>query len=311
MLIIHLLIIAAYGLRALWERAARKKTRGDMLIAAICAALLVAIFLPYVHRVHGTSEKMSGFFRAYAIALGASLLALPWIVRGIRRHPNAGHFIAGGLCLFVIHFRHGLWTDTKFDSSVANPRAHTNLAALSPSVSLIRTSFEGSGRPARVTGLGSVLAPGFNAVLGLEHFSGADALVNRWQHELFGTGIRARDCRPRRFLARESFPHTRCFGDLWNTRFYLGDPADLPRDVRGLELVKTLDLDIYVSPRARPRAFFTDRLAECSSLENFTDLLCTGDGRPFAAIVPDETSVTEPAKLAACSEIPSSPATGA
>ena len=295
-LIIHLVIIAAYGLRALWDRAAKKKARGDMIIAAICAALLVAIFLPYVH---ATSGKMSGFFRAYAIALAASLLALPWIVRGIRRHPHSGHFITGGLCLFVIHFRHGLWTDTKFDSYVTNPRARTNLTALSPSVSLIRTSFAESGHPARVTGLGRVLAPGFNAVPGLEHFSGADAFVNRWQYRLLEQADVPLPGDPRRFLARESFPRTRCFGDLWNTRFYLGDPADLPRDVPGLELVKTLDLDIYVSHRAWPRAFFTDRLAECSSLRNFTDLLCTGDGRPFAALVPDETSVTEPAKLAA------------
>lgn len=295
-LIIHLLIIAAYGLRALWDRAARKKARGDMLIAAIGAVLLVAIFLPYVH---GTSGKMSAFFRGYVIALAASLLALPWIVRGIRRNPNAGHFIAGGLCIFIIHFRHGLWTDTKFDSYVANPRARTNLAALSPSVSLIRTSFEESGHPARVTGLGSVLAPGFNAVLGLDHFSGADAFVNRWQYRLLEQSSVPLPAEPRRFLDRESFPRTRCFGDLWNTRFYLGDPADLPRDVRGLELVKTLDLDIYVSHRAWPRAFFTDRLAECSSLRNFTDLLCTGDGRPFAALVPDKPPGTEPAELTA------------
>ncbi len=298
-LIIHLLIIAAYGLRALWDRAARKTALTDMLIAAICAALLVAIFLPYVH---GTSGKMSGFFRACAIALGAALLALPWIVRGIRRSPNAGHFIAGGLCLFLIHFRHGLWTDTKFDSHVANPRARTNLAALSPSASLIRTSFEGSGHPARVTGIGSVLAPGFNAALGLEHFSGADALVNRWQHELLEQAAIPLPTDRRGFLARESFPRTRSFGDLWNTRFYLGDPADLPRDVRGLELVKTPDLDIYVSHRAWPRAFFTDRLAECSSLENFTDLLCTGDGRPFAATVPDKPSDAEPAKVASIAD---------
>jgi hypothetical protein len=48
-----------------------------MLIAALCATLLAAFFLPHVGAIHGTSGKISGFFCAYAIALGAALLAMP------------------------------------------------------------------------------------------------------------------------------------------------------------------------------------------------------------------------------------------
>ena len=297
-LIIHLFVIAAFGLRSLWDRAAGEMARTDMLVATLCAMLLAALFVPYVRAIHGASGKMSGFFCAYAVALGAALFAMPCIVRRIRFRPSAAAVIAGGLCLFVFHFRHGLWTDTKFDSYVANPRTRASLAIVSPSAGIIRTSFEESGHPARTAGLGSVLAPGFNIVSGLEHFDGADALVNRWQHELLEQSSVPLGQNRRSFLDRSTFPRTRSFGDLWNTRFYLGDPAETPREVKGIELVKTLDLDIHVSHRAWPRAFFTDRLAECSSLENFTELLCTGDGKPFAAIVPDAPSDAEPVKPA-------------
>ena len=273
--------------------------------AAIFLALLAAIFFAHAHILHGadrtsaqhgSATKMSVFFCAYATALFAALLALPWIVRGIRLRPTAGHLVAGGLCLFLLHFRHGLWTETKFDSYVANPRTRTDLAALSPTISLLRESFESTGQPARVAGIGGVLAPGFNAVLGLEHFNGADALTNTWQRDLLEKSSIPLTADRRSFLTRASFPRTRTFGDLWNIRWYLGDPAELPHEVNGIEAVKALDLDIYVSHRAWPRAFFTDRLPECSSLENFIELLTSADGRPFAAIVPAKPSDAKPAQ---------------
>jgi hypothetical protein len=301
-LIVHLFVLAAFGLRSLWDRVISGTARTDMLIAALCAALPVAFFHPHIRAIHGPSEEMSGFFCAYAIALGAALLAMPCIVRGLRLRPSAAHFMAGGLCLFVFHFRHGLWTETKFDSYVANPRTRASLSTLSPAASLIRSAFEESGQPSRTAGLGSVLAPGFNIVAGLENFDGDDALVNRWQHELLAQSSVPLGQDRHTFLERATFPRTRSFGDLWNTRFYLGEPGGIPRDVKGLDLVKTLDLDIHVSHRAWPRAFFTDRLAECSSLENFTELLCTGDGKPFAALVPDEPADTAPAKPASLAD---------
>ena len=304
-LIIHLLIIATFGLRSMWDRPVKKYAGTDMLIAAIFLALLAAIFFAHAHILHGadrtsaqhgSAAKMSVFFCAYATALFAALLALPWIVRGIRLRPTAGHLVAGGLCLFLLHFRHGLWTETKFDSYVANPRIRTDLAAFSPTISLLRESFESTGQPARVAGIGGVLAPGFNAVLGLEHFTGADALTNMWQWDLLEKSSIPLTADRRSFLTRASFPRTRTFGDLWNIRWYLGDPAELPHEVNGIEAVKALDLDIYASHRAWPRAFFTDRLPECSSLENFIDLLTSADGRPFAAIVPAKPSDAKPAQ---------------
>ena len=304
-LIIHLLVIAAFGLRSLWDGAAEERAPGDALMAAILFAVLAAMFLGYTQAAHrtgrsllgpGETMKLSGFFRAYALALGAALLAMPWVVRNLRLRPSAGPVVLGALSLFLFHFRHGMWTATKFDSYVANPCTRSELTAPSPAVDAIRTSRAQNGEPSRVSGLGGVLVPGFNAVLGLEHFIGADAIISPWQHDLAEKSAMPLVGTWRRVPARSSFPRTQVFGDLWNIRWYLGTPTELPREVKGLDLVKTLDLDIYVSHTAWPRAFFTDRLAQCSSLDNFIGLLGAADGRPFAALVPEKNSGAAPAK---------------
>ncbi|MEO6788018.1 MAG: hypothetical protein ABI318_17980 [Chthoniobacteraceae bacterium] len=239
---------------------------------------------------------MSSFFRIYATALTAAVLAMPWVVRSLRLKPSTGAVIAGGLCLFLFHFRHGLWTGTKFDGYVTNPCTRSDLAAPSPAVRAIRASMDRTGEPARVMGIGGVMIPGFNVVPGFEDVGGPDALANLWQHELAtrcGFGPKATWMW---FPAKSSFPHAKVFGDLWNVRWYLGNPRDVPRDVSGLRLLATRDLDIYSSPSAWPRAFFTDRLPECSSLDNFVALLNAADGRPFEALVPEKPSGTTPAK---------------
>ena len=308
-LIIQLLVLAAFGLRSLWDGATRESARGDAMMAAILFALLAAMFLGYTQASHregsathvysvlkpGETMKLSGFFRAYALALGAALLAMPWFVRGLRLRPSACHAVVGGLCLFLFHFRHGMWTATKFDHYAMNPQTRSDLAAISPAAAAIRAESERTGEPVRVGGLGAALAAGFNTVYGIEHWIGADALINRWQRDLEEKSGMPLVWGWRFVQTRGSFPRSQVFGDLWNVRWYLGMPAELPRTVRGLDLVKTLDLVIYVSHSAWPRAFFTDQLAQCSSLDNFVTLLGAADGRPFAAIVPEKTSDAPPA----------------
>ncbi len=304
-LIIHLLVIAAFGLRSLWDSAVQERARGDALLAAILLALLAAFFLGHLQAERAAPDspaaadarlKFSGFFAAYAAALCAALLALPWVVRRLRTRPSAGPVMIGALCMFLLHFRHSLWIGTKFDDYAANPRARADLAAPSAAVTPIRDSIE-NGDPARVSGLGGVLVPGFNTVLGLDHFNGADAVVNRWQRELIEKSGMPVEWLWRCVLPRAGFPRAQVFGDLWNIRWYLGTPSELPRKVAGLDLIKTLDLDIYVSHSAWPRAFFTDRLAECASLDDFVNLLGSADGRPFAALVPEKASGAPPAAV--------------
>jgi hypothetical protein len=51
-----------------------------------------------------------------------------------------------------------------------------------------------------------------------------------------------------------------------------------------LRLLVPLDLDVYESPTAWPRAFFTDRLAVYGRVGDFAARVRATDGRPFAAI---------------------------
>ncbi len=288
-LIIHLFVIAAFGLRSLWDRAVQQRVRGDAMMVGLLLLLLAALY--FGHFQSGRLGKTSGFFRAYAAALGVAVLALPWIVRQWRLRPSAEPLVLGALCLFLIHFRHGFWAGTKFDWYVINPRARAELAAPSPAVREVAASLARGGEPQRVAGLGGVLVAGFNTVPGLEHFNGADAVVSRWQRELIEKSGLPIQWTWRSLMLRDDFPRAKAFGDLWNVGWYLGTPSELPRKVNGLVHSATLDLDIYRSPTVWPRAFFTDRLVECSSLDNFVHLIGAADGKPFAASVPETSSV--------------------
>jgi hypothetical protein len=48
--------------------------------------------------------------------------------------------------------------------------------------------------------------------------------------------------------------------------------------------VKSADLDVYESPTAWPRAFFTDRLGVYETPKQFMQQILKGDGRAFAAV---------------------------
>src|SRR6185295_4608404 len=66
----------------------------------------------------------------------------------------------------------------------------------------------------------------------------------------------------------------------------------------GLVRVGRLDLDVYRSPTAWPRAFWTDRMVRCDSAAAYVARLRSGDGRPLAA-VPTEAMALTPDRQAA------------
>jgi hypothetical protein len=89
--------------------------------------------------------------------------------------------------------------------------------------------------------------------------------------------------------------------DMLNVSWYVATRrAGPPRPIAGLQPRTQLDLDVYSSPTAWPRAFFTDRLAVYTTAGDFAALLTNrlqaGDRRPFAAVQADEAL---PARLPA------------
>ncbi|MEJ1971456.1 MAG: hypothetical protein WDM96_02775 [Lacunisphaera sp.] len=72
--------------------------------------------------------------------------------------------------------------------------------------------------------------------------------------------------------------------DFYNVTHWLATHRDGPHPIEGVTLLGQADLDVYASPTAWPRAFFTDRVIGYNTAPEFARLLVNGDGRPFAAV---------------------------
>jgi hypothetical protein len=290
-LIVHLIVLSAFGLRALWESTRTPALRKDWALALVVLGALLAMYLGTAHAiprgVPGPKEATQPgmFFIGYGTLLLAAVLALPWVVRSLRASPSFAALLAGAVILFAIHFRHGMWMETAFDYYVMTPKARADLAAASPSLDMVKEKIAESGEPARVAGFRLALVPGYQALLGFEHFAGADALVSRHQRELCALigsepmwGWRWQVGAPE----DRTWRLTQKLCDLWNVRWIVAVPADVPvGKAHG-------DLTTNESPFAWPRAFFTEQLLECTPQATFAELLDESQ-RPFAALTPTGT----------------------
>ena len=75
-----------------------------------------------------------------------------------------------------------------------------------------------------------------------------------------------------------------------NIRYYLGSTADAGVAAPGLKKIASADLEVFESEAAWPRAFFTDRLTHYPDLRVLLRGVKGGDGRPFAAVAPNESA---------------------
>ena len=57
---------------------------------------------------------------------------------------------------------------------------------------------------------------------------------------------------------------------------------------QSLEAAGSFDLDVWESPTAWPRAFFTDRVGIYDRADDFVAAIKSGDGRPFAALLRED-----------------------
>jgi hypothetical protein len=197
----------------------------------------------------------------------------------IRRGSAAVNWLVIALCLVAVHFRHGMWLETKFDYYVMNPQPRMNLRAKSPAIEVIR---QHDAEPARTIGMGRVLQPGFNAVLGLECVAGADAVGSRALLEWFdASGLGARWVWSPA-VTSENVNAVRPFLDAMNVRHYLAPAHTVAAG--SLRKLASADLEVFVSDTAWPRAFFTDRAARYDDVHDLAQLVARGDGQPFAAV---------------------------
>jgi len=261
-------------------------------LLGVVTVLLVLFFLS-----NRSDYPLSDFFRGYAPALLAALVAVPLGVLWSARTGRAGPVvIAVVLGLPLLLWRHCQYVETFFNSYAFVPGLRSDLHAPSPGVRYIDRE---TREPGRRVGWGNSLFPAYHIALKWEGLYGVDTLRNRYYQEL------ATEFDLQRVWIWDA-PNTLADAprlvpvhDLLNVDFSIADPGAFPPEFAGLKRVQQLDLDIYHSPTAWPRAFFTDRLARYDTIHEFAQQVLTGDRRPFATAQSDETDLPAlPADLA-------------
>ena len=304
-LIVPLFVLAGFGLRHCgetlrfaqkWHRSWRRTLGLLAVLAALYFGTVSAMVRPEVSFKFQPATQFSPFFCWYAAALLAGVALLPWLARrlAVGRGSPPANLLCALLILAAFHFRHGMWLDTKFDTYVMNPQARMTLQAHSPAVETVRAL---QADPARTLGFGRVLNPGFNIVLGLESPMGADAVIPGDLMQWFdAAGIPTALWTTA--LTKENLALVKPVYDAMNIRYYLGSMALADAPSPGLRRIAVSDLEVLASEAAWPRAFFTDRLACYPDVSVLLSWVKRGDGRPFAAVMRDESHAPElPGKL--------------
>ena len=292
-LIVQLLLIAGFGLRSCLEKMRSGDAwRGDWACMLALLGGLAALYFGSVQAMPRSDDfglrllrptHFSAFFTAYAAVLLAGVALLPWLARRLvlGRGARATTALAVVVILSALHFRHGMWLDTKFDIYVMNPQQRVHLQARSPAADFVRAR---QAEPSRVLGFGQILRPGFNPVLHLETPTGVDAVMEKLLAQWYGESGLGEMSLWWPAQNRDGLEKSRAFYDAMNVRYYFGSTSapDLP--LPGLKKVARADLEVFESETAWPRAFFTDRVAHYRDVPMLATWILGGDRRPFAAV---------------------------
>ena len=299
-LIIHLFVLAGFGLERCRARLRAPDWGTDLVLAAALVGALAGAFLGLTHATQRSDfnpleavgeVRLSAFFRVYAWSLLAAFVALPLLLRELWRGRGAGALGLAPwlvLCLGAMLWRGGqqVHAVAGFDRYVVHPPPRVDLLGRSPAVE--RLLARQREEPGRCLGLGDNLVPGFTGVYGLEAISGPDALQNRYYHLLLTDSKLPLMWHWRMAANRPVVTAARRFYDLLNVRFYADSPTGpAPAPLPGTHLLGRYDLDLYESDTVWPRAFFTDALTVSHGNQELFALLGASDGRPFAAVPPE------------------------
>ncbi len=291
--IVHLCVLAGWGFSAARQPLASGQARR---YGWLMAAVLLALFIPYfaiapsesweVPAWHGWSWHSPDliFVRAQVILLPLAA----WILVGIAsRHLRGirigfGSVIAAVLALVVLLARHGQHLRVIPTTYLAAPGIRADLQSPSPSVDffLKHTADE----PGRVVGLARNVFSGFATSYGLEVINGANALENRPYRQLAEAAGLVTPGNWIFELPADQLPQWRPIADFLNVR-YLATSSRASLSVEGYREIATLDLKIFESEHAWPRAFFTNHLERYATPADLVRLIQARVARgPFAAM---------------------------
>lgn len=267
-------VVAGVGFAAAWARLGTPDGRGDLVVAGLLLFALVfgwVAFRQAAHRpifgpiftVHQPGQVLAihPLIWDYLIVLLLATALVAWVAR---RALVRGEFSAASLLLLTLGlgallWRHGLHASTLgFETFTARPTPRADFHAQSPAMEFARAAH--AKEPGRGFGIRENFFAGWTGVYGLETVHGPDALVNPWVRELVTASGILRMWDWRLAVNETNLAAAQPFFDALNVRYYFSrndDPAVLAQHVRPR---KRADLDVYESPSAWPRAFFTDRV---------------------------------------------------
>ncbi len=313
-LIVLWTVLAGAGFAAAASRLRTREGRGDLAIAGLLLFALVFSWIAFRQAVHrpiagptftvnhpGRPLPVSPFVWAY---LGSVLLGSALIAGTARRAfrlgvitPTAALLLLAGATTLL--WRHGLHADSVgFADYTARPTTRVDFHKKSDAVEFVRAA--NRVEPGRGMGVRGNFFPGWTAAYGLETVHGPDALASPFLRGLIeGSGVEfIWDWRVYVEPAKavDAIPVL----DALNVRWYLDLQSDQSIMSRGLKMLKGSDLDVYESPTAWPRAFFTDRVGKYDWVPEFVRDVRTANGKPFAAV-----QSTDASAVAALRDIPS------
>lgn len=279
-LIVLLAVVAGFGFRDFLTTLDQPGWWRRFGATVLAIGALTALFF-----LGARQHEKSPFFAGHAPGLYAAVLAIPVAARWAAGAPArfAPLAVALALGLPLLLWRHAQRAETFYARYAFSPGARVDYFAPSPAIALVNAHRDGRD-PGRVVGWDNTLYAAYNTALRWESLYGVDAIRNGHYQELAAAfdlkrvwmwdGVN---------LDREAGRLVPAH-DLLNVTHYVASRREPPRQLHTLQHLGARDLDVYHSPTAWPRAFFTDRLAAYAGANDFVDLVLQGERTPFAAV---------------------------
>lgn len=293
--IVCLLVLAGFGIKAFWNDARSVDFNRTCLRVWGFFAFLAAFYLGTAEAWMRSSLPMGGaipksnFFWGYSLSLLLAVALAPRLGRtALMTKSGRGLSVISLILFFVLlHWRHGMHLSTPFDAYVMNPQRRIDLTAdSSAALQLIKAR---AAEPSRAIGFDWAFSPGYGGVVDVEQIDGPDPLLTKHYQTLMDlSGVKLLFGRWRVSVGEDHIASAPLLFNMLNLRYYLGPVGPHLRLAPSIKRIAALDMDVYESERAWPRAFFTDRLVAYQQEAEFLEFIKTGDGTPFAAIPAEE-----------------------
>lgn len=289
-------VLAGVGFATAAERLGTREGKADLIIAGLLLGALVFGWIGFrqashrpifgaIFSVHlpGKVLAVDPFIWQYLAVLLVASAVLAWLVREalVGHGFTPGRTLLIALCALALIWRHGAQAGAVgFETFTFRPSRRVDFHARSGAVEFARAAQ--AREPGRGFGFQGHFFPGWTATYGLETIHGPDALVNPYLRQLVDVSGLERMWDWRIYVDLPQLAAARPFLDALNVRYYFDMKTSDPMLMRTLHRVHTADLDVYESPSAWPRAFFTDRVELYDQPAEVIAKFRAANGQPFA-----------------------------